>query len=126
MARTKRTKAASSASAEKRPRRSSNIRDDDQEYSDDDNNNNNANSNRNRPRKDLVTHARDKPAPTDDSFRPQRYRPGTRAIMDIRKHQRHTRLLVPRLPMSRVIREIGHQNVNNIDPGHSFQNRFTF
>ena len=36
----------------------------------------------------------------------KRYRPGTRALMEIRKYQKSTDLMIPRLPFSRVIREI--------------------
>merc|ERR1712179_892108 len=36
----------------------------------------------------------------------RRYRPGTRALMEIRKFQKSTHLLIPKLPFSRVIREI--------------------
>uniref|UniRef100_A0A1B6JIL7 Core Histone H2A/H2B/H3 domain-containing protein n=2 Tax=Homalodisca liturata TaxID=320908 RepID=A0A1B6JIL7_9HEMI len=36
----------------------------------------------------------------------RRFRPGTRALMEIRQLQRSTRLLVPRLPFARLVREI--------------------
>ena len=36
----------------------------------------------------------------------RRYRPGTRALMEIRKFQKSSHLLIPKLPFSRVIREI--------------------
>jgi len=36
----------------------------------------------------------------------RRYRPGTRALMEIRKFQKSTNLLIPKLPFSRLIREI--------------------
>ena len=36
----------------------------------------------------------------------RRYRPGTRALMEIRRYQKTTNLLIPKLPFSRVIREI--------------------
>jgi len=36
----------------------------------------------------------------------KRYRPGTRALKEIRKFQKSTNLLIPKLPFSRVIREI--------------------
>lgn len=35
-----------------------------------------------------------------------RYRPGTRALMEIRKFQQETNLLIPALPFSRVVREV--------------------
>ena len=34
-----------------------------------------------------------------------RYRPGTKALMEIRKFQKSTNLLIPKLPFSRVVRE---------------------
>jgi len=36
----------------------------------------------------------------------RRYRPGTRALMEIRKYQKKTDLLIRRLPFQRVVREI--------------------
>ena len=53
----------------------------------------------------------------------RKYRPGTRALMEIRKFQKTTQLLIPRLPFSRVIREICDQvrqsfNVNNMTSQH--------
>lgn len=38
--------------------------------------------------------------------RPRRFRPGTRAIMEIRKFQRSTGLLIRRLPFARLVKEI--------------------
>ena len=36
----------------------------------------------------------------------RKYRPGTRALMEIRKYQKGTQLLIPKLPFSRLIREV--------------------
>lgn len=36
----------------------------------------------------------------------RRYRPGTKALMEIRRYQKMTELLIPKLPFSRLIREI--------------------
>ena len=36
----------------------------------------------------------------------RRYRPGTRALLEIRRYQKSTNLLIPKLPFSRLIREI--------------------
>jgi len=36
----------------------------------------------------------------------RKFRPGTRALMEIRRYQKTTNLLIPKLPFSRVIREI--------------------
>eukprot|EP00879_Flechtneria_rotunda_P018692 GHRR01019615.1.p3 GENE.GHRR01019615.1~~GHRR01019615.1.p3 ORF type:complete len:117 (+),score=36.58 GHRR01019615.1:416-766(+) len=38
-----------------------------------------------------------------------RYRPGTRALQEIRKYQKSTELLIRKLPFARVVREIGNQ-----------------
>jgi histone H3 len=38
--------------------------------------------------------------------KPHRYRPGTRALMDIRKYQKSTDLLIRKLPFQRLVREI--------------------
>lgn len=40
------------------------------------------------------------------SPKPQRYRPGTLALREIRAYQRSTDLLIPKLPFARVVREI--------------------
>ncbi|XP_046577991.1 histone H3.3-like [Haliotis rubra] len=40
------------------------------------------------------------------SPRKRRYRPGTKALMEIRKFQKSTDLLIRKLPFSRVVREI--------------------
>lgn len=42
-------------------------------------------------------------------YKPHRYRPGTRALMEIRKMQRSTSLLIPKLPFNRLVREIHNQ-----------------
>lgn len=36
----------------------------------------------------------------------RRFRPGVRALMEIRKFQKSTRFLIPKLPFARVVREI--------------------
>ena len=51
----------------------------------------------------------------------RRHRPGTKALLEIRKYQKTTSLLIPRLPFSRVIREICQQvcipylNITSLD-----------
>eukprot|EP00183_Erythrolobus_madagascarensis_P000479 CAMPEP_0185852334 /NCGR_PEP_ID=MMETSP1354-20130828/14280_1 /TAXON_ID=708628 /ORGANISM="Erythrolobus madagascarensis, Strain CCMP3276" /LENGTH=159 /DNA_ID=CAMNT_0028553543 /DNA_START=95 /DNA_END=571 /DNA_ORIENTATION=- len=37
-----------------------------------------------------------------------RFRPGTRALMEIRKYQKSTDLLIRRLPFARIVKEITH------------------
>ena len=41
--------------------------------------------------------------------REHRFRPGTRALMNIRKYQKTTDLLIPKLSFQRLIREIGQE-----------------
>jgi len=55
------------------------------------------------PRKQLAQHR------TPKSPGKRRYRPGTRALMEIRRFQRSADLLIPKLPFSRVIREIAQE-----------------
>ena len=43
------------------------------------------------------------------SPRGRRYRPGTRALMEIRKFQKSTNMLIPRLSFSRLVREVAIQ-----------------
>lgn len=38
--------------------------------------------------------------------KPQRYRPGTVALREIRKYQKSTDLLIQKLPFARVVREV--------------------
>ncbi|KAL9938882.1 hypothetical protein V8E36_002601 [Tilletia maclaganii] len=40
--------------------------------------------------------------------KPHRYRPGTVALREIRRYQRRTELLLPKLPFQRLVREIMH------------------
>lgn len=43
-----------------------------------------------------------------------RYRPGTRALREIRKYQRSTKLLLRRLPFQRLVREIAQDYRSNL------------
>ena len=36
----------------------------------------------------------------------RRFRPGARALMEIRKYQKSTNFLIPKLPFARVVKEI--------------------
>jgi histone H3 len=45
--------------------------------------------------------------------KPHRFRPGTVALREIRKYQKSTDLLIPRLPFSRLVREISISMLNN-------------
>ena len=42
----------------------------------------------------------------------KRFRPGTRALKEIRKYQRSTNLLIPSLPFSRLVREVAQSIVS--------------
>ena len=43
----------------------------------------------------------------------RRFRPGTVALREIRAYQRSTQLLIPRLPFSRLVKEIAQQYGTN-------------
>ncbi|XP_064205042.1 histone H3-like centromeric protein A [Anguilla rostrata] len=51
-----------------------------------------------------------RPAPPPSAGSPERrrrrFRPGTRALMEIRKYQKSTELLLRKAPFSRVVREV--------------------
>jgi len=59
------------------------------------------------PRKQLATKAARKSAPATGGVRkPHRFRPGTRALFEIRNLQKTTHLLIRKLPFQRLVREI--------------------
>ncbi|XP_078073415.1 histone H3-like centromeric protein A [Mustelus asterias] len=45
----------------------------------------------------------------------RRFRPGTRALMEIRKYQKSTDLLIRKLPFSRVVREVAARFTRGIE-----------
>jgi len=47
-----------------------------------------------------------KPVPDRNTVKPYRYRPGTRALMEIRRYQKNTVPVIPYAPFSRLCREI--------------------
>eukprot|EP00088_Acartia_fossae_P039455 TRINITY_DN41066_c0_g1_i1.p1 TRINITY_DN41066_c0_g1~~TRINITY_DN41066_c0_g1_i1.p1 ORF type:complete len:204 (+),score=38.09 TRINITY_DN41066_c0_g1_i1:38-649(+) len=51
----------------------------------------------------------------------RRFRPGTKALMEIRKYQKSTNLLMPRLPFSRLVREVAIQVCGSSMPDIRFQ-----
>ncbi|XP_072175480.1 putative histone H3.3-like type 3 [Diadema setosum] len=61
-----------------------------------------------------VLRAPQQPSPREDGpgssarkqTRPRRFRPGTRALMEIRKYQKSTNLLLRKLPFARVVKEV--------------------
>ena len=59
------------------------------------------------PRMQLATKAAKKSAPaTGGVKKPHRYRPGTVALREIRKLQKTTDLLTPKIPFQRLVREV--------------------
>ncbi|GFG33582.1 hypothetical protein Cfor_03476 [Coptotermes formosanus] len=48
---------------------------------------------------------KDKSGSTSTMIR-RRFRPGTRALMEIRKYQKSTNFLIPKLPFARLVKEI--------------------
>jgi histone H3 len=46
--------------------------------------------------------------------KPHRFRPGTVALREIRRYQKSTELLIPRLPFSRAVREVAQDFGDNI------------
>ncbi len=51
--------------------------------------------------------------------KPHRFRPGTVALREIRRYQKTTDLLIPKLPFQRLVREIA--NDLNLQPDVRFQ-----
>lgn len=47
--------------------------------------------------------------PKNEKGRSHRYKPGTVALREIRKYQKSTELLIPRLPFSKLVREIAEK-----------------
>jgi histone H3 len=59
------------------------------------------------PKKQLALKAARLSAPSKSTIKKlHRYRPGTVALREIRKYQKSTELLIPRLPFQRLVREI--------------------
>ena len=53
--------------------------------------------------------ARKNPPKTGGVKKPHRYRPGTKALREIRKYQKSTDLLIRKLPFQRLVREIAQE-----------------
>ncbi|KAJ1650874.1 centromeric DNA-binding histone H3-like protein cse4 [Dispira simplex] len=65
-----------------------------------------------RPRTPCKSNANAPPVPSPSTGRKRRYHPGTRALMEIRKYQRSTDLLIRKLPFARLVREIAMDYVS--------------
>ena len=50
---------------------------------------------------------------TAGASRPHRYRPGTRVLLEIRRLQRSTDLIIKRLPFERLVRDIASEFMSN-------------
>jgi hypothetical protein len=61
------------------------------------------------PRKQLATKAARKGQPAGKVKKPHRYRPGTRALIQIRQMQRTYGLLLRKLPFQRLVRELAQE-----------------
>ncbi len=61
----------------------------------------------NLPRKMLATKTAAKSPPIPKMKRPHKYRPGTVALREIRRYQKSTDLLIPKIVFSRLVREVG-------------------
>ena len=58
----------------------------------------------------LATKAARKAKPANGGVKkPHRYRPGTKALREIRKYQKSTDLLIRKLPFQRLVREIAQE-----------------
>lgn len=62
------------------------------------------------PRPQSLSQSNDKsPSEYAKGKKKHRFRPGTRALMEIRQYQKSTNLLIRKLPFSRVVREIAQE-----------------
>jgi histone H3/H4 len=63
-----------------------------------------------KPRKQMTSKTARKSASAGGVKKPHRYRPGTVALREIKKYQKSTDLLIRKLPFQRVVKEIAHDN----------------
>ena len=54
------------------------------------------------------------PQATGGVKKAHRYRPGTVALREIRKYQKSTDLLIRKLPFQRIVKEIAHEQKNDV------------
>ena len=78
------------------------------------------------PRKRFATKAARKHAmpTTGGPKKPHRYRPGSRALMDIRKYQKSTDFLIRKRPFGRLVREITEDIVKEKSLPHEFRYQY--
>lgn len=63
--------------------------------------------------KQLAFKAARKCAPATGGIK-KRYRPGDAALREIRRYQRSTDLLIPKLPFQRLVRDISQDNLSDV------------
>ena len=56
---------------------------------------------------------------TGNLCKKRRWRPGTKALMEIRKYQKSSRLLIRKLPFSRLVRHLAQ--IHFVSPGQAFR-----
>ena len=68
-------------------------------------------------RKQLASKAARKSAPAAGGVKkPHRYRPGAKALREIRRYQKTTELLIRKLPFQRLVREIAQGDSPPFEP----------
>ena len=74
-----------------------------------------SNSGVKKPRKDTGKNSRKTPTSSLAGVKKaHRYRPGTVALREIRKYQKSTDLLIRKLPFQRIVKEIAHEQKNDV------------
>ena len=67
------------------------------------------------PRKQLATKVAKMSAPSTGSVKkPYRYKPGTVALREIRRYQKSTELLIPKLPFQRLVKKIAQGVITDL------------
>jgi len=61
------------------------------------------------PLKHVASKAAHSAAPSGGIKKPHRFRPGTVALREIRRYQKSTNLLIPKLPFQRLVRELAQE-----------------
>lgn len=62
----------------------------------------------------MADKARASGSETNNRKKPHRFRPGTVALRQIRKYQKGTELLIPKLPFQRLVREIAQEYKDDV------------
>jgi len=83
--------------------------------------NENNNNNQSTPVHPNDTSAIEKTPPSRTPLKRRRFKPGQKALMEIRLYQRRTDLLIRKLPFARLVKEIGEQYVRIGEEGLRWQ-----